>query len=180
MSWALIIDDTVHEVFAEKPVLHPSLDLVEVASDVEPGWRRINGVIAPPPDPTLEERRTALIAAVGFIANRMVAEGAPYLGQRIALDEGSRADITGMATTAVAAAGGAVPWPESYSLGWITQANSRLALPTPADGLALAAAVGDYYARIRQHARTLKDVLIAATDEAALHAIDITAGWPDE
>lgn len=130
----------------------------------------------------LEILKAERLDSIRALTDAKLAEGAPIEHDeqvlRVALDDGSRADMGGMATTAVAAAGGAVPWPASYQLGWITIENLRIPLPTPADGLALAALVGDYYAQVRQHARDLKDAVLAAEDEAALEAIDIHSGWP--
>ena len=71
-----------------------------------------------------------------------------------------------------------MPWPESYSRGWITIENVRIPLDTPSDGLALAASVGDFYAAVIQNRRDLKNAALAATTADALAAIDIDAGWP--
>ncbi len=137
------------------------------------------GYCATPPQPSLEDRRAAKIASVVAASTTLLTTGAPVGGGlHVALDDGSRADLTAMATTATAVASGAVPWPESYARGWITIENRRLPLPSPADGLARAAAVGNFYAAIVQHWRDLKDAALAAPDEAALEAIDATAGWP--
>lgn len=123
--------------------------------------------------------RIATLSAIATAADALLSSGAPVdSGLHIALDDGSRADLTAMAATATAASTGAVPWPESYARGWIAIENVRIPLATPADGLALAASAGNYYAAIVQHRRDLKDAALAAEDEAALQAIDITAGWP--
>jgi hypothetical protein len=106
-------------------------------------------------------------------------EVAPDVFLHVALDDGTRADVTGMAATALAAASSAVPWPESYQLGFIAIENVRIPLPTPVEGLGLAALVGDRYAKIRQNGRDLKDAVAAAVDEAALDAVDIDSGWPE-
>ena len=124
-------------------------------------------------------RADALLAAIDALRAAKLDAGAPIAGQRVAIGDGSRADMGAMATTALAAVSGAVPWPDSYAAGWIAISNVRIPLPEPADGLALAATVGDWYARIVQHARSLKDAVLAAEDDAALDAIDIAAGWPD-
>lgn len=131
---------------------------------------------------SLDEKRAAKLAAVSAKAEALIAAGKPVAHENqtlhIAMDDASRADMTGMAATAIAAAAGQLPWPDSYGQGWITQENIRIPIPTPANGLTLAAQVGDYYACIRQHGRTLKDAVLAAEDEAAFNAIDIEAGWP--
>lgn len=129
--------------------------------------------------PPIETSRATKLAAIVRRVAAKLAAGAPVGGLHVALDDGSRADMTAMGTTAIAAASGALPWPDSYSQGWITVENIRIPLPTPADGLGLAATVGNHYAQIRQHGRDLKDLTEAATTLADLGAIDETAGWPD-
>lgn len=133
--------------------------------------------------PAFDERKTVRLDAVKQRMEALLAAGAPVdVGEatlHIALDDGSRADMTGMAATALAAATGAVPWPSSYQAGWITIENVRIPLPTPAEGLGIAAFVGDRYAQIRQHGRALKDAVLAAEDAVALDAIDINTGWPE-
>jgi hypothetical protein len=133
-------------------------------------------------DVPLEDLRAAKIEAVEAKMDAIFAAGAPVTvgvdTLHVALTDGSRADLTAMATTAVAASTGAVPWPESYQTGWIAMENVRIALATPADGLGLAAGVGDYYAQVRQNGRDLKDAALAAEDQAALDAVDVESGWP--
>lgn len=129
--------------------------------------------------PTITELRSAKLDAITTKASSLLAAGAPVSnGLHIALDDGSRADLTAMAATATAAASGAVSWPESYSRGWIAIENVRIPLATPAAGLTLAASAGNYYAAIVQHRRDLKDAALAAEDAAALDAVDASAGWP--
>lgn len=115
-----------------------------------------------------------MLDAINARAAAIIAAGAPVTGGlHVALDDGSRADLGSMATTALAAAAGTIVWPESYQTGWIAVENDRIPLPTPAVGLALAAAVGDYYAQVRQRARDLKDDVLAGV------TVDIDTGWPD-
>lgn len=143
--------------------------------------RRLVGgeIVAYEPVPSLDELKAAATAKIDRRASDLLDVGYRTSdGLHIKLDDATRADLGTMATTALAAAGAAVPWPESYKIGWIATENIRIQLPVPADGLALAAAVGDFYARIRQHARTLKDAALAAVDTAALDAIDLEGGWP--
>lgn len=137
------------------------------------------GLSATPPDPTLHDLRSAKLDSINATAAALLAAGALVDGGlHVALDDGSRADLTAMAATATASAAGTIPWPDSYSRGWITIENARIPLATPAAGLALAASAGDYYASIIQHRRDLKDAALAAEDEPALAAINLSAGWP--
>ncbi|WP_319519625.1 hypothetical protein [uncultured Martelella sp.] len=147
---------------------------------VKPGedFALIDGawVAASPALHVLQARKTA---AINNRLNARLADGYRYAAdQHVALDQSSRADMSAMAATALAVTSGSANWPDSYKTGWITVENSRIQLETPDDGLALAAAVGDHYAALRQHARDLKDAVLAAGDETALEAIDTEAGWP--
>ncbi len=178
------IDISTNKV-VNRIVAEPGFELeghILVADEVaQIGWTWDGEALSPPAVPFADLK----IAKLDAVKQRMEAElatGAPVdVGEatlHIALDDGSRADMTGMAATALAAATGAVPWPSSYQAGWITIENARIPLPTPAEGLGIAAFVGDRYAQIRQHGRDLKDAVLAAEDAAALDAIDIDAGWP--
>jgi len=140
-------------------------------------WIEAGNVIAPYLS-SFAAARDVKLAAIVAAAGALLSVGAPVSGGlHIALDDGSRADLTAMAATATAAASGAVSWPESYSRGWISIENVRIPLATPAAGLTLAASVGNYYAALIQHRRDLKDAALAAEDAAALDAIDVAAGW---
>lgn len=180
MMWALIIDGAVHETTDLDPAERFAPDLAWIAcpEDVVQGWRFADGAFLAPAGPGLEELRAAKVAAISARVASLLAAGAPYGGQRIALDAASRADLGAMATTALAAQAGSVSWPESYALGWISIDNIRIPLPAPAAGLALAAEAGDCYARIIQAGRSLKDQALAAGDGAALDAVDIEAAIP--
>lgn len=149
-------------------------------------WELVGPMLEPPAVapilPPLDARKASLTATVNAHVATLLAAGAPVAAGEatlhVALDDGSRADLTAMATTAIGAASGALPWPASYQQGWITIENIRIPLATPAEGLGLAAGVGDRYAQIRQRGRDLKDAIEAAADDTALDAIDIEGGWP--
>ena len=134
------------------------------------------------PAPSLDDRKASLLAAINDHVAALLAAGAPVASGEttlhVAIDDGSRADMGGMALTASLARSGAASWPDDYSRGWITIENIRIPLPTPDDGIALAYPVGLYYAAVRQRGRDLKDMIEAAADDAALDAIDIESGWP--
>lgn len=153
---------------------------IEITADPTPGpGRTFDGTKWIDKPKSLDDLRMEKIAGIIDAADAILSAGAPVSGGlHVALDDGSRADLTAMAATATAAASGAVSWPDSYARGWITVENVRLPLATPAAGLSLAASVGSYYAAIVQHRRDLKDAALAAKDEAALNAIDISVGWP--
>ncbi|WP_372395142.1 hypothetical protein ABMY26_06445 (plasmid) [Azospirillum sp. HJ39] len=122
------------------------------------------------------ETRAAKIRAIDVERDRRLALGALYAGKRFSMSDTSRTDLSGMATTAGLVLSGALPvWPEAYAQGWIAIDNGRHPLPTPADGIALAATVALAYSATVQHARSLKDMALTADDPAE---VDHLAGWP--
>lgn len=155
---------------------------IEGPDDVFCGYLFDGEEFAPPAASPLDALKAELTAGINSHVAALLATGAPVVvGEstlHVALDDGSRADLTAMAATAIAASGEAIPWPASYQAGWIAIENVRIPLPTPSHGLGLAAGVGDRYAQIRQHGRDLKDAVIAAIDEVDLAALDIETGWP--
>jgi len=118
--------------------------------------------------------RDAKVTAIQAERDRRLRAGALHQGKRFAMDGDSRTDQGGMATTAALVQLGALPWPESYAQGWISLDNTRLPLPTPQDGIALAATVAVTYSALIQHARDLKDAALAGDPASVNH----TAGWP--
>ncbi|MBY6263945.1 hypothetical protein EI613_18765 [Azospirillum sp. 412522] len=125
----------------------------------------------------LEAVRSTKVRAIQAERDRRLGLGALHGGKRFSNSDASRTDLGGMATTAGLVAMGALSaWPDSYAQGWIAIDNTRLPLPTPADGIALAAAVALSYSATVQHARDLKDAALSAADPAAVNEL---AGWPD-
>ncbi|CAO3355187.1 DUF4376 domain-containing protein [Azospirillum palustre] len=121
--------------------------------------------------------RRSKVQAIDDERDRRLALGALHGGKRFSTSDTSRTDLGGMATTAGLVMLGALPaWPDSYAQGWIAIDNTRLPLPTPADGIALAAAVALSYSATVQHARDLKDAALTAADPSV---VDELAGWPD-
>jgi hypothetical protein len=174
---ALILGGRVIQVEPVPFEVAAPLEWIETDDEVRPGWPVVNGVPVAPvlPPLSLADRRAAAVAAVTAERDRRLSEGAPYAGRRIEVSDEGRADLSGMMATALAAASGSLPWPESYARGWIAIDNARIELPTPEDGLALGGAVGDWYAATMQHARDLKDVVLSSDDP---EAVDAAAGWP--
>ncbi|MCY1668310.1 DUF4376 domain-containing protein [Rhizobium sp. SL86] len=135
-------------------------------------------LVAVPRGVSFADQQADKLRLIDAKANDLLNGGYATGGLHVSLTDASRADLTAMATTAGFAVSGVVPWPESYQLGWISIENVRIPLPTPEEGILLAAAIGDFYARIKQHARSLKDAVTLAEDADGLVAIDIESGWP--
>jgi hypothetical protein len=120
-----------------------------------------------------ENMRVAATAAF----NTAVAAGVVYGGKILQIGDDDRANITGQSSRAIASmlSGSGVTWPSDFA--WRMADNSSLALPTAADMLALGQAAADRYAALRLKLGQIKDAIDAAADQAALDAIDVTAGW---
>ncbi|MBP2302511.1 DUF4376 domain-containing protein [Azospirillum picis] len=136
--------------------------------------------VVPLPDEVLaanlDARRAAKVDAINAERDRRLALGVEHGGKTFGTDVQTRTDLGGMATTAALVLAGALTWPDSYAQGWIASDNSRLPLPTPQDGVALAAAVAGTYSAIVQHARDVKDAALASDDP---ESIDHLSGWPE-
>ena len=164
---------TVDLVYIYDP--RPDVEAIEAPDNVVAGFIYSGGGFSPPP-PMLEDLRAAKIAEIIAETDADLARGAPVDGGlHVSLDDGSRSDLTALASTATAVliSNGAIAWPDSYARGWITVENARVPLPTASEGLAFAAAVGGYYSAIVQHRRDLKDAALAATSAAELEAITV-------
>jgi hypothetical protein len=176
MKRVTVIDGIVDAVYLCEPP--KGVEAIEATDEVFQGWRHDGASFHAPTRP-VEDLRSEKTADIVAKANELLTAGAPVTGGlHVALDDGSRADLTAMAQMATNAMGGALAWSDSYARGWITVENIRIPLATPAEGLALAASVGNFYAAVMQHRRDLKDAALAAKDAAALDAIDAADGWP--
>lgn len=105
-------------------------------------------------------------------ARRVDVVGYPTGGAHVQIDAGSRANLGALALTAVLAQTGAVAWPDDYARGWVTQEGARIALATPADGIALAYGAGLHYAALVQAQTDALEAIEAAADVAAVLAAE--------
>lgn len=134
-------------------------------------------VIGAVPAPTLAQRQAAAAAAIEAQVTALLAAGVPYMGKRFSAGDASRGNFGGMAAKALAVLAGALPtWDASYAEGWIAVDDTRLPLPTPAAGLALADAVGGWYSRLMQEASAATSAALASDNpEAVLAATNLAA-----
>ena len=132
----------------------------------------------------LAERRATLSASVNAERDRRVRTPFVFGEHVFDYDTESQKRITGAATLAGFAMGaGKQPGDLLWHGGetpfmWITADNSLVQLDAPTTFTLGQAAAAWESAHIFA-ARALKDAIAAAADDAALDAIDITAGWPE-
>lgn len=122
------------------------------------------------------DRKTAKIAAIGAELERRNAAGFVYEGVTYQLTEASQNRIMALALKAqrvVAGAPGAT-WDDRFV--FIAADNTGVPFTAAEFGPFADTAANAVIAR-RMNARALKDAVLAAADDAAVAAIDITAGW---
>lgn len=142
-----------------------------------PGWRDYLrwlaegnelGQPAPPPTPSIEERRDAMRARINTLRARRLAGGLTYEGNVYDTDEASRANLTAV----VAAVAAGIPLPVGFT--WRTSDNRDV----PFDALGLIALGGAMLAHGEAcYARSWQ--LKAEVDSSeAPESIDIESAWP--
>jgi hypothetical protein len=124
------------------------------------------------PDNRLAKRNAA---ADHFAA--LMAAGFTYSGALFQIDSPAQAQIAAMGVMALGSitdpAGS--PWPAGFY--WIAADNSHVAMDA-AQMYAFGRAAGAYVSTCVLRLRAIKDAIAAAADQAALDAIDVTAGYP--
>lgn len=133
----------------------------------------------------LAERKGSLHAAVNVERDRRTRSPFGFGGHTFDYDAESQKRITGAAALAGFALtlGGKLPGDLLWHGGdtpftWIAADNSLVQLDAPST-FALGQAAATWESAHVFAARALKDAIAAAPDDAALDAIDITAGWPE-
>ncbi len=129
--------------------------------------------------------RTSTLAGEKFSRQRaafehctaVLAAGFSFNGAVYQVDAGSQASIAAMGIMALGSitdpAGS--PWPAGFY--WIAADNSHVAMDAPTM-YAFGRAVAGYVSACVLRLRAIKDAIAAAADQAALDAIDVTAGYP--
>lgn len=176
MTWALIIDDKVHELFAERPVLHPSLELVEVDASVEAGWLRgEDGTMVPPPAPPEPD----LAAYKALVCARLDAEAEAVRARYITVGSGQAMTYMAKAAEAAAAVAEEDPEPADYPL---LSAEVGITAATLAEVAAVVlAAHRDWQvmgAAIEAARLGGKAAVMAAEDAVAAAAAAAAVSWP--
>jgi hypothetical protein len=88
-------------------------------------------------------------------------------------DATSRANINGAVTMALIAQSAGAP----FSITW-KLADNTIAMMNAAQMIAVGVAVGQHVALCHANAQSLGVAITGASDEAALSAVNVNAGWP--
>lgn len=166
--------EAAHETPADLASLAPGKTYM-LGADGEPVWAPQD---APAPVRTLDQAKRAKAGDVAQAFDARIATGLAYGGLHVQIDDGSRGNLQSLVTMATLVGQGLTTWPTNFARGWVTSENERIPLPTPQDGVTLALAASAYYSALVQHEADIALAVTAAADQAALAAIDVTAGWP--
>lgn len=130
----------------------------------------LDDAIAAHSDPLFSARQIKKMQARAELEKRIEA-GLPWGGKVADIDDLSTSRMT---SVTVAVQAGVL----TDSIPWRMKDNTPLVLDA-AGVVALSSASFRYIAAIRNHYWSIVDAALAATDAAALDAIDPSAGWPD-
>lgn len=92
---------------------------------------------------------------------------------RVDTDPDSQRKVAGAALAAVIAQAAGQP----FAVDWTMQDNQTIAHDGPAT-IAMGIVVGDHVAACHAVARAKRAEIAAASDEAAISAVDVSTGWP--
>lgn len=168
--WARIRDERVTEVTVIDPTdrYHSSLLWVEAPADVKEGWIYADGVLAPPPPPSLESLKTVKLALLAAKRWEEEASGIEVDGAVIRTDIDSQTKIAGALQMVQRNPQTIIDW--KGATGWVQLDAAAVAV--------IADLVAAHVQACFTHERVLSDAITSAPDTIVLDAIDINAGWP--
>ncbi|CAK0740320.1 DUF4376 domain-containing protein [Azospirillaceae bacterium] len=154
------------------PATHKALDAWDETRDGELLIRtqRVAAKTADDLAAELAAEKAGVKARVNALRRQRVEDGIEVAGTRLRADGDTRANLTG--ALALFAAD-----PTLTAIDWEIQPGQWLAVD-PAALQALGVAVGRHVQGCFSRARALHAAIDAASDPAALRAIDLAAGWP--
>ncbi len=126
---------------------------------------------------TLDDNKAAQAAAAAGDFETRIAAGFTWSGALFQIDADSQARIAAMSIMALGSITDPAnsPWPDGFY--WVAADNSHV----PMDAAAMYAfgrAAGAYVSACVLRLRAIKDAIAGAAYQAALDAIDVTAGYP--
>ena len=182
--FALILNGRVHELFRSRPVLHPDFKIVPVGADVQVGMERLpDGTFAFPPEPAVDlsavkrvrhsavnAKRDAVIQS-GYQHNFGGAAGIRTLDNRTEGDAINWLGLKGLVDAMIATG-------RDADMVQIRDANDQTFHASARTVSTALLSMAQWRSGLMAHAWTIKDKIAAASDRAAIDAVDINAGWP--
>ena len=157
-----------------EPLTDEQAAAYEAAAAASPlGVRFVNGAFEPI-GVDLSVQKAQKLAGVAAQLARRNATGFTYAGKTYQLDDASQDRITALVVKADRYTR-SLPG-STWDGRFIAADNSQVSFTADAFG-AFADAASNIVIQRRLHARDLKNLILAAADQATLDAIDITQGW---
>jgi hypothetical protein len=128
--------------------------------------------------PTLADNQAAQVTAAQALYDGLIAAGFTWQGVLYQIDSTSQSQMAAMAIAALGTITDPTnnpAWPSGFT--WIAANNTQTAM-TAAQMYAFARAVAGYVSACILNLRAIKTAILATTTQAALTAIDVTAGYP--
>ncbi|MCW4114737.1 hypothetical protein NPA31_007145 [Aurantimonas sp. MSK8Z-1] len=154
-------------------------------AEVTQGWRVEGEAFLPPagaPEPTLDEAKATLSAAVNVERDAIIASGYQHnfgatagirtLDTRTEADRINWIGLKSLADYMIADGQGATPIP-------IRDASNSTFTASATTVSAAMMSLLHWFSAVMAASWSLKDAIAAAEDDDALDAVDIDAGWPD-
>ena len=137
-----------------------------------------DGALVPRVFTLVENKSAKATAAASYFSNLFfLPNGFTFGGKLFQLDDASRANISAGVNDALTTLSDPTHYPFQIPY-WVAADNSHMALSGPDDMIAFGRACLAYFQGCRVRFRAIKDAIVAAVDQAALDAIDVTAGYP--
>jgi hypothetical protein len=160
------------------PALPPDYAFIPVPDGTTIGrGDTIAGGALVPYMPTLADAKAAKVTAAGAQRATIVGAGFTWSGSRFQIDTESQTRIAAMGALALGSITDPAGSPWDSGFYWVAADNSHVPMDAAAT-YAFARAVALYVSGCILHLRTIKDGIASAADQAALDAIDVTAGYP--
>jgi hypothetical protein len=127
--------------------------------------------------PTLGDAKAAKTALAEANMQARIAAGFTWSGKLYQIDADSQTRIAAMGALALGSIADPAGSPWNAGFYWVAADNSHVPMDAAAT-YAFARAVALYASGCILHLRTIKDTVADAADQAALDAVDVTAGYP--
>ena len=126
--------------------------------------------------PTIADSQATKTQAAASQFDALIAAGFTFSGTLFQIDTASQSQIAAMGALALGSVADPANSPWNAGFYWVAADNSHVPMDAPAT-YAFARAVALYVSGCILHLRAIKDAIAGAADQAALDAIDVTAGY---
>jgi hypothetical protein len=156
-----------------------SIAVPDGSDPLSPGnYSVVNGAVVARVYTLAQNRAIKVKAAIDYFNGLFTnPKGFTIQGATMQIDAASQANIGGAVSAALLSSQNPTDFSWDSGFYWVAADNSHIAM-TAAQMVAFGHAVFEYVRLTRMNIRAIKDAIAAAAAQAALDAIDVTAGYP--